>query len=884
MPEVFKLFGSLVADATEFSRGLRAADTELKDFDKKFEASQKKRDKFAQQSALLQQKLAAQTSTAQAKLAQQAAQFEIKTQLQSETAFRKTELAKQKMAQQTALTRERLAQQAAQFEIRQAERAANKIEAEARRAAKSKGGKTDFLGVSSSDVLSASVLYAGGRAVEAAIDKTKEAENANRALTSSATEAGKAYSVLAKEALQFGKDAGISNVEAQRAAAELQKVLTLAGKANEFSKYSKGFLDVAAAKGQDFQSLRGLFSGIMSGEDEVINRYGKPNPGVLKEQYAERIGKQASDLTQQEEILSRLTAFEKDFELFAGKNEERLKTTSGAADQAAMAVKNIGDNFSQAAVQSMEFRGALQLVNDVLNSIKGFDPITVRIRLQQGESPKKLAEEASNTWGNWVMDRVTALASGIPAVPVLGYDVLTGNDQAWQNFQGAVQPDLINKRRREEYEAEFTKMQEGLNAQEKESDFQRAQNSVNTYLGWQKQQLDGLKKEAKQAVKDYQLDIKLADDNLGKLQGTLAAVRKDSLLDPNAKATLVDTLEDKIKLANDKLQREVERLGKLTQDFNRFRAGARADISDNRYQKMAIDGKQAAEDAFEKYKDLGVTKANEAADAIRQVYRKKIADAFKQQMQDVRGSFASLSDNPYVRIFADARSAAEQAIESTEGLNSSIRQALLSATQGASARALFNARVETAQNGVALKYQANAILFPNPYSEELDQRRLSQAINSNDYETRLSAQAELYDRNQTTNFIRDQYYATQRVEGTDDQRNSAIAALASKFNPQDIPNDLRGIFYNALIKESAKESNFEKDAIAELKAITALIGQMGLKVDLGGQAITQIEVTSEKLAVKGVSLPSRGSGGIASFRDGSSVRSATTLSNPFIKK
>jgi hypothetical protein len=125
-----------------------------------------------------------------------------------------------------------------------------------------------------------------------------------------------------------------------------------------------------------------------------------------------------------------------------------------------------------------------------------------------------------------------------------------------------------------------------------------------------------------------------------------------------------------------------------------------------------------------------------------------------------------------------------------------------------------------------------------------------------------------------TDAMRNQYYAVQKADVDQATKMRRTAELFAGANPADVPNELRAIAYEALLKEASRREAFEKEGMKFYENFNKLIGQMGLKVDLGGQAITQIEVTSEKLGVKGVSLPSRSGGSTK----------PVTISNPFIKK
>jgi hypothetical protein len=104
--------------------------------------------------------------------------------------------------------------------------------------------------------------------------------------------------VASQEALQFGKNASL----ALKVSSELQRVLNAGDVSQDFNKYSKGFLDVASARGVEFKELSTLFSGIIAGSDDALNRFGKADPGKLAQQYAQSINKKVAYLTQEEQV------------------------------------------------------------------------------------------------------------------------------------------------------------------------------------------------------------------------------------------------------------------------------------------------------------------------------------------------------------------------------------------------------------------------------------------------------------------------------------------------------------------------------------------------------------------------------------------------------
>jgi hypothetical protein len=420
-------------------------------------------------------------------------------------------------------------------------------------------------------------LLAGGAfgvfALTQAVQATKEAEAANRALSASATEAGKTYAFAATEALQFGKDAAISNTQAARSIAELQRLLTLAGEGDQFQKYSKGFLDVASARGVQFQELSTLFQGLISGTDDALNRFGKADPSKLAEAYAKSIGKTVEQLTEREKVMSRLVAFESDFALFAGANADRLAGTGGQADQASKALADITTNLSLAVTQSLEFQGILNGVNDLLKGIAGYDPINIRVRLQNGDTPQALAEEVADSGLNRTLDVAKSIASIIPATFLAGYDLLTeGAETASKNLTASLTLDSLRTQRINSLTSQFT-------ADKKTADSQKA----------------------------------LAESPSARLE---KEIKESKQRDEAAKAA------QKAQLAL------IAERRKLEGEFRTFAADAISERTGNPLVSILASSNEAIQATFEKYKALGDVFAARAADLARRAENVKINRAF----------------------------------------------------------------------------------------------------------------------------------------------------------------------------------------------------------------------------------------------------------------
>jgi hypothetical protein len=145
----------------------------------------------------------------------------------------------------------------------------------------------------------------------------------------------------------------------------------------------------------------------------------------------------------------------------------------------------------------MEFREGLTFVNDILKTIAGDDPIQIRIDLQNGKSPKQLAEEIANSDTNQTLDYLKSYAT-VPFAYIQrikdSFDPNIGPGQAKKYYEEATDPVKAHQRRVDDLTNQFTKTADGLSKQKQSAEVQRLQSSTDTYLAWQNQQVEAFKK------------------------------------------------------------------------------------------------------------------------------------------------------------------------------------------------------------------------------------------------------------------------------------------------------------------------------------------------------------------------------------------------------
>ncbi len=532
-----------------------------------------------------------------------------------------SQLGRDRAARAAILKRQNVDELASQKKVE-----AQKSVLEKARTAKSERRKESFASARQSVATGAlgglGVLAAGaGIALAAA----KENINANRALSATATEAGKSYVDLAIASQNYGKVANVSATDASKQTAGLQKLLTTAGKPDELERYQKGFTDVAAARGIDPAGLTDLFSQIASGQDEALNRLGKSDPGILKEIYAKKHGLVADNLTQAQAVQSRLDAFEPDFDLFAGANADKLGSFSGQADLASKSMADITTKVGLAITQNATFQESLSSINYLLGELAGMKPIDIQIRLKQGESVEKLATEQADSWGNMLTRGIAGVANVIPSMGLYAYDAVTEGFETADRNLAAQSLDASRQRDIEKYKGQIQKEKEGLDKQEAAAKNQKALAETKKNAEAQKTAQEAAQKALSTSYKrQLKYNLKDAGQNVGKLQSVLGSVQKTDLLKEDEKADFVADLEDRITEAK-------ERLVQAKREVASIVANTASALTGSPVAAMFDDAKVAIQGAFDKFKDFDVALAQTAANAT------KVAEALKL----AKGAFES---------------------------------------------------------------------------------------------------------------------------------------------------------------------------------------------------------------------------------------------------
>lgn len=338
------------------------------------------------------------------------------------------------------------------------------------------GGIAGSLGIPLSGGLAAAAgtaLFVNG--VNQAIDKAREGADANRLLTASATEAGFSYDLAGEKAANFAAQTGLSGTQAKQTFSSLLQVANVARATEDIDSIQKRFADLAAARGVAAQDLSTLAQQILSGQDEALNRMGLADPSKLAANWAAAHGRTVESMTQSEQVASRLDAVMRKGAMFDGSAEERLRSVSGQMELTNQSLSNLTTGIGEGILANMEFRDLLSTINDALRAISTSSD-EVRSKLAKGISPKDLANQEADTFGNVAFDVLKDRMTSPAAAFAAAFDLASGEslevtmDRLNEAATGA------HQRRRDALESQFNAEKQQIEAQKKAADEQRQVN------------------------------------------------------------------------------------------------------------------------------------------------------------------------------------------------------------------------------------------------------------------------------------------------------------------------------------------------------------------------------------------------------------------------
>ena len=273
--------------------------------------------------------------------------------------------------------------------------------------------KTIFAGSVLADFFTRGSSAAAAFAAKA-IEASAAGADANRVLSSSATEAGIGYTELGIKAEDFGRRVGLSNTEAARTFAGLTQFANQAGQTDKLDLFTRKLADLAAARGIASNQLGDLAKQLGTLQDEATDKLFGANPSAFYGAFAASIGKTADALTDAEKRAAIFNAVIERGGVFDGSAEERLAGTAGQLDSAKAGFDNLITGIGDAITTSVEFQGALSLVDSLLGNV-ATSAARTRAELAKGlKTPEQIADEERSNRG--VANFLKGAASFVPAI------------------------------------------------------------------------------------------------------------------------------------------------------------------------------------------------------------------------------------------------------------------------------------------------------------------------------------------------------------------------------------------------------------------------------------------------------------------------------------
>lgn len=503
-------------------------------------------------------------------------------------------------------------------------------------------GGTNLLDVFKGNLLADYFQRATGAAVAFAAQSVRaaaEADDANRVLTFSATQAGIAYGDATAQAEEFGRRVGASNTEAARTYSQIIQLSERAGRAGDTDIIGKRFADLAAARGLRGAELSSLIGTILSGQDEGLNRLGIDDPGKLNEAYAASIGKTADALSQMEKARAALNAVEAKGAQAEGESAKRLEGTAGELDTASAAYANLTTQIGEGITQSVEFRDTLNLISEALGTLVTSHQ-EARRQLATGlMTPEQLAQEAREGEGRQSFNAFKGAVSVPFSIPFTLYEqakLATGR-QSLEEYNTAIEgiTNAVANPGQRQYEADlerFRRLQREIEAQKTDADARQAESTRKAAAD---ATLDPSRTRRTQLESEFETASK--GENLVARFEKIRQIKAELRSLPDEVFSTGDE-EKLIKKANEQLDQTREKIRDVAQSAREFLTGlvTQAD-KDNPFVALFNKLETSSERAQERFGAFGEEFAEQMAEIERQLIRGEIAVArFQSQLSSLK--------------------------------------------------------------------------------------------------------------------------------------------------------------------------------------------------------------------------------------------------------
>lgn len=200
-------------------------------------------------------------------------------------------------------------------------------------------------------------------------ERVSQITSANRQLAASAMEIGYSYSYLNEKNATFSNKLAIGRTEGTELTAKVAQLAGRTQKPENIDKLMKGFADLAAARGLQPEELKATIQQIISGQDEGYKKLGLRSPGQVYEEYAQKRGRTAADLTPVEKSQIFEEAFLKKSEIFSGSADARLNSLDGKVGKLKASWTDLMDNFQMSIASNYEVGRSIEFLTKMFGGL-----------------------------------------------------------------------------------------------------------------------------------------------------------------------------------------------------------------------------------------------------------------------------------------------------------------------------------------------------------------------------------------------------------------------------------------------------------------------------------------------------------------------------------
>lgn len=775
----------------------------------------------------------------------------------------KFEKERERMAREANKAIEREAKQTAAIQKREAKQAADTMISELKRVeGQTRGGKGGFWdqlgGAMGMPVAKMAAVAAGVTAVGLAVkqaasyvqefvDRTVAIERANRLLGSSAKEVGSSYGAMLLQNKEFAKLTGVSDVQSAQTMAMIARLAGNAGirDPKEISRLATTFANLGAARGISGQNLQDLMGTILSGQDEGLNRLGIADPGQLQKVYAEKLGKKASDLTQQEKVMAAVIALFEKGALYVGAAEQRMNSFEGSVVKTTKAWEDFSNAISNSFVNNPKFVRALELATAALSTGTP-NPTALQEKIAKGEPITGLDKFKMSlpSVGEIIFGAVSGAVTRAALGATVGGPVGAIGGAAVGITSGIT--GLI-----ERYYAGNLSVEEAKAIKYSE-DFKKNPQ----YISWKaaqdankpENQQEATKEEAKRQLAEAELMYKTLsaqDESYWKIREAHA----NSYLAKNKQEELAQ-LKQLQTLNLQALEQQYQR----AQDYRKQLAETAAQLEASGNPEAPNAQKAVAE------QDINLTKMQtelevQRIEALKEQARlqKEITEKRKQDLREIRSIILDgFKDNPFVSIFDSAYQSLLKLREASKEFGGEFRAMAEASIRRSAENAYQQTIIDSTLKSYGLRSEAvdfrSGINTDTLTSEQQRKRQLNslygqlQAIGA--YGAPTGFYSLSINPNDSPDAIALKYQRWQdaaRMYRQSESKDRAIIDLTKGVNPSQLDPETRRIAAEARDREAKRLADQEKEARALFQNLNKVITAEGIKVLMGdGEQVVRI--------------------------------------------